>query len=267
MERASSEPVLRQEDYHLPCHGVAETGHAKRVLGGTQSKDDGKFSSRINQIIRAASKNPGPGKYVAHEDWKLGGGNKFAKSERTYKPMHKYPDPTLYERKDFALYPSNRSKDNVSSVPRVIHGKVPKGKKRSFLDQALKVGAELPGPGTYNTSQVARDRIDSKVTGASNWKKEATFGGKCAPDKSLAPNHYYINHAPREERSAIYSVPKELGKNFLDKAVKEKIVDLKSKRELPGPGTYAPVDLEKMSRGGFHMQLRGIARSSCSGYF
>jgi len=266
MERASSEPVLRQEDYHLPCHGVGDTGHAKRVLLGTYSKDDGKFSIRINQIIRSAAKNPGPGKYVAHEDWKLNGGMRFGKSERTYKPMHKYPDPTHYERKDFALFPSNRSKDNLSKNLRVAHGRMPKGKKRSFLDQALKVGSELPGPGTYNTAQVARNSLDAKVTGALDWKKEATFGGKCAPDKSLAPNHYYINFGPREERQAVYSVPKELGANFLDKAVKEKIVDLKSKKELPGPGTYAPVDLDKTSRGTFHCQLRGLSRSAASGY-
>jgi len=267
MEKSASEPVLRQEDYHLPCHGVGDTGPSGRVLSGPMSKDTGTFSSRINQIVRAASKVPGPGKYVAHEDWKLNGGRRFAKSERSYKPMHKNPDPTHYERKDLFSYPSNGGKDNLSQNHRVVHGKVPKGKRRSFMDQAIRHSNEVPAPGHYTVKQVAGDRLDSNVKGALNWSKEASSGGKMAADKSLAPNHYTINYSSSEHKQAVYTVPKVQAANFLDKAVKEKIIDLKTKREIPGPGTYPPIDINRTSRGTYHLQLRNLSRSPMSGYF
>jgi hypothetical protein len=267
MEHASSEPVLKQEDYRIPCHGVGDTGPAKRVILGTSSKDAGTFSSRINQIIRQAEKVPGPGKYVGHEDWVLNHGCGFAKTERTYKPMHKNPDPTTYERKDFFEHPSNRSKDVLSQNPRVTFGKIPKSKRRSFLDQAIRHGAEVPGVGHYTPKQVAADRMDIPIKGSTSWEREAKSGGKCQPDKSLASNHYNINYSSGEERVPNYTVPKEKAANFLDKAVKEKLIDLKNKKEIPGPGTYDSIDMNKTSRGTFHLQLRGLSRSAASGYF
>jgi len=254
----------------LPSNGVGDTGLAARNLHGPFAKDAGTFSSRINQIVRAAGKVPGPGKYLAHEDWRLNGGSRFAKTERSYKSMHKYPDPTTYERKDFFEQPSNRSKDNISQNHRIIHGRVPKGKRRSFLDGAIKHGAQVPAPGHYTPKQVACDRMDVNITGALNWNKEASFGGKMAPDKSLAPNHYTINYKSTEPKQAVYTVPKEVSANFLDKAVKEKIIDLKSKRELPGPGTYKTfesADMNRTSRGTYHLQLRNLSRSAVTGYF
>eukprot|EP00933_Yihiella_yeosuensis_P046437 TRINITY_DN41964_c0_g1_i1.p1 TRINITY_DN41964_c0_g1~~TRINITY_DN41964_c0_g1_i1.p1 ORF type:complete len:268 (-),score=48.80 TRINITY_DN41964_c0_g1_i1:72-875(-) len=267
MQGSSSEPVLRQEDYHLPCNGVGDTGHARRVILGIQSKDTGGYSSRINQIVKAAGKVPGPGKYMAHEDWKLNKGAGFGKGTRDYKPMHKNPDPTHYERKDFFSYPSNASKECFSKNARVKYGKMPTGKRRSFLDGVVKQSAQVPAPGHYTRKHVCNDRLDYNVTGALNWTKEVSSGGKMAPDKSLAPNHYSINYASQEPKQPVYTVPKERAANFLDKAVKEKIIDIRNKKEIPGPGTYNQTDINKESRGTYHLQLRGLTRNAMSGYF
>jgi hypothetical protein len=272
MEKSASEPILKDEDYHMPCHGVGATGPEPRMLHGPFQKDKGIYSSRINQIIKQAQKVPGPGKYVAHEDWSLNGGSRFAKLERSYKPMNKTPDPGTYERKDLGsggAY-SIGSKDCTSNHPRILYGKMPKGKRRSFLDQAMHAGAQTPDPGHYPIKHHFCDRVDLNVSGSLNWQRESqktkSIGAKKPDD--LAPNHYSPNYIMTEERLAIHSVPKELGKNFLDKAVKEKWVDARTKKEIPGPGTYnvQNFDDSRISRGTRHLQLRNLTKSPISGY-
>jgi len=272
MEKSASAPVLNNEDYYVPCHGVGETGHAKRTQHGPFMKDTGTYSSRINQIIRQAEKVPGPGKYVAHEDWRLAGGFRFAKLERTYKPMNKVPDPGNYERKDLGqpMAHSVGSKDNTSNHPRVLMGKIPKGKKRSFLDQAILKASQSPDPGHYPLVHRFCDRADLNIQGGPSWSREAQkTKGRGKKSEDLAPNHYTPNWSQSEERLANYTVPKETGKNFLDKAVKEKWADVRSKKELPGPGTYNThnFDDSRISRGCRHLQLRGLTKSPMSGYF
>lgn len=266
MEKSASEPVLRDEDYKLPSNGVGATGLGPKVLYGHQSLDPGKYSSRINQIIKQAEKVPGPGKYVAHTEWDKNRSNKFCSQERQYKPMNKTPAPTTYERKDFFMEPSNGAKDNLSHHYRVLHGKIPKGKKRSFTDQAIRAGAQTPGPGHYK--QPLQDVPPRKMT---DWAKEANKTKSMKQKvETLAPNHYKIDYhrLSSEPTGLVYSVPKEQGKNFIDKFVKEKWSDAKTKKELPGPGTY-PVhnfNHDKTSRGTMHLQLRGLTRASLSGY-
>jgi len=270
MEKSSSEPVLTQEDYAVPCHGIGDTGLAKRVTHGAMSKDDGKFSSRINQIQKAATRVPGPGKYVGHEDWRLNGGSKFAKKEAGYKPMHKNPDPTHYERKDFFQFPANACKESLSQNRRVVFGRVPKGNRRSFLDGAMRHGKEVPAPGHYYNKQVCANRLNTNPCGVTNWKVEDAGGGKVAPDKSLAPSHYTINYNQVTDKQAVYTVPKEKASNFLDKVVKEKWIDVRTKKELPGPGTYKTFDseaIDKTTRGTYQLQLRTLSRSATTGYF
>lgn len=273
MEHASSAPVLTNEDYNLPCHGVGDTGPAARVQHGPFAKDKGTFSSRINQIIRQAEKVPGPGKYVAHEDWTINKKPNWTKGERTYKPMNKVPDPTHYERKDFFEQVGNGGKDCLSHIPRVLGGKIPKGKRRSMTDMAVRAHAHVPPPGCYNVaSGMFSDRLAPHVTGTTSWQREmAVHVGRGQPEPySLAPSHYTINDTPTYERHAVYSVPKEKAANFLDKAVKEKLVDIKNKKEMPGPGTYwqkTDFDDRKLTRGTKMLQLRGLTRSAASGYF
>lgn len=276
MERSASAPgpVLEQEDYQVPYDGVGLTGHAKRILAGPMSKDKGTYSSRINQIIKQAEKVPGPGKYVAHEEWIEGktnhvihAGNKYSKGSRDYKSMNKTPGP-IYESKDFGTNVPISCKDSVSNNPRVTYGAVPKGKKRSFLDQAISQGGKVPAAGHNDFAH--NHKLPVAVTKVLSWKLEAkSSSSKKAPDKEIGPNHYTINYASSEEKHKGITVPKAKSQNFLEKAVSEKWVDVKSKKEIPGPGTYSTqtYDDSKFTRGTKALQLRGLSRSSVSGYF
>lgn len=262
---------MTNEDYFIPCHGVGDTGFKKSLLLGTIPKDKGIFSSRINQIVRQAEKVPGPGKYVAHEDWTLKTKSDMAKSERSYKSLNKIPSPTEYERKDIMMEVSNRGKDNVSCNRRVLGGTMPKGKKRSMTDQAIAHSAAVPGP-VYNITTKCGDRLSSEPTHITQWSKEVSaHKGKGTQElPSLAPNHYSIQYTQVDDRCARYSVPKEKAANFLDKAVKEKMISVKGKKEpLPGPGAYfkTEFDISKITRGTTHLQLKGLSRASLSGYF
>lgn len=285
MERSASEPTIQDSDYYLPCHGVGLTGHPGRTTHGGMSKDDGTTSSRIAQIQRQAAKYPGPGKYMAHDDWtvKIPGdnvhsGNKFSNGSRDYKPMHKSPDPRHYERKDIFSLGSNASKDTLSKNPRITYGKIPTGKRRSFLDAAEKQGKSVPAPGQYHSvDKICRNQLDSKLSKMTDWTKEQVKTKSRNPPKPSepAPGHYPtdVGWKAMEERIPNYSVPKEKATNFLDKAVKETMLpssDPKKKIPRPGPGHFLPSEhfkLEKTSRGSYLMQLRGLAKSPASGYF
>lgn len=269
MDRSASLPASGF-DYQLPRNGVGNTGFARRVQLGSSSKDPGTHSSRINQIVRQAGKVPGPGMYLGHKDWEKNDSFAFGKVERTYKSMNKVPDPAHYERKDIMDNPSTGSRDILSKNPRVLHGTIPKGRKRSFLDEASKRASTLPGAGSYEAKNASCDRLDIKVKGATSWDKEVT---RCArrkpPEKEVGPDHYNPSHAQVYERSANFSVPKSKGNNFVDKAVRSKLLDPRTKKEMPGPGTYDnhKMNDEKISKGTMHLQLRGLSRSAASGYF
>jgi len=277
MEASASAPVLRNEDYHVPCHGVALTGHANRILAGPMSKDKGTYSSRINQIMRQAEKVPGPGKYQAHEPWDEGkqahvihAGNKFPAGSRDYKPMNKTPAPATYENKNFNLGVAISSNQNLSCNPRTLYGQIPKGKRRSSLDGAMKAGAAAPGPGSNEMTQHRNNKMDTAHIKVLSWAKEQGKSKSNKPKEiEIGPNHYTINYGSSEEKPSAQTIPKAKAQNFLDKAVKEKYVDLKTKREVPGPGTYntQTYDDSKFTRGTRYLQLRGMSRSSVSGYF
>jgi hypothetical protein len=271
---APSLPVLSNEDYKIPSNGVGDTGHPNRVTHGAMSKDKGTFSSRINQIQRQAAKVPGPGMYVAHDDWKLKGGNKFPNGNREYKPMSKTPAPPTYETKNFGTSVSIATNEFLSNRPRIVLGKMPKGNRRSFLESAVKHGSAIPAPGTYTTTNKRGNQLDTSGTTTSikvlDWKREMQKSkGTGAPEKEIGPDHYTINYKHCEDAPNMISVPKALSQNFLDKAVKEKWVDVKSKKECPGPGTYNVhnFDDSRISRGTKYLQTRGLSRNSVSGFF
>lgn len=279
MEASASAPVLRSEDYFVPANGIGKTGHANRTCQGPFSRDKGTHSSRINQIVKQAQKVPGPGKYGGHDDWKNNGGNTFAKLERSYKQMNKVPAPHEHEQKfwttgtkdkEFMNNHINGAKDNLSHIPRITQGRIAKGKKRSFLDQAIAHSATCPGPGHVTPLPKFCNRPDLQVKGATDWRREATVTKSLAvPEKSIGPDHYNLNHNQVTDRLPLYSVPRESGKNFVDKAVKDKCLDgAAGKRYIPGPGTYSTheLDINKTSRGTFLLQLRGLTRSPMSGY-
>jgi len=242
------------------------------------SKDKGTYSSRINQIVRQAEKVPGPGKYQAHKEWDVKGGhkdhvihegNKFPNGSREYKPCNKTPAPATYEVKNFGTGVSISSNVNLSCNPRTLYGQMPKGKKRSFLDQAIAAGGKTPAPGQNDLVQHRNNKLDTSNIKVLDWKRELTkSGGKGAVEKEIGPNHYTINYSS-EPRQAGITVPKAKSQNFLDKAVREKLICHKTKREMPGPGTYNTHDYDdsKFSRGTKYLQLRGMQKSSVSGYF
>jgi|Transcript_18192 hypothetical protein len=286
MEGSASAPalkVLADEDYRVPSDGIGMTGHPKRVTHGAMSKDKGTFSSRINQIIRQAEKVPGPGKYVAHEPWEEGkrahvthAGNKFPTCGLDYKQMNKVPSPDHYEHKEIGVSgKSNAGGDHLSNRKRIVLGKISKGKKRSFLDQIeSRAKAYNTGPGSYEITKVkASNKLDT-ATSSSNikvlqWSREMVNNSKGGhKDMDVGPNHYSINYKHSESAPSMITFPKAKAQNFLDKAVKEKWVDVKSKKECPGPGTYKhDYDESKISRGTRYLQLRGMSRSAASGYF
>jgi len=269
MEASASAPVLRNEDYKIPCHGVGLTGHEPRVVMGPFSKDKGTYSSRINQITRQAGKVPGPGKYVAHDDWQLKGGSKFPNGNRDYKPMNKTPAPDLYESKEFYQGKSIGGNENLSNRRRIVLGHCPKGNRRSFLEGAIKHGSTVPAPGTYHTSVKRSNMLDINQDKTTSWAKEMVkTKGRGPTEKELGPD-YNLNWKHLEESAPSITVPKAKADNFLAKAVKEKWSDAKTKKELPGPGTYAVhnFDDSKITRGTKYLQTRGFSRSSVSGYF
>lgn len=271
MERSASEPVLRNEDYKVPSNGVGATGHPKRVLLGTHSKDTGEYSSRINMIIKQAGKTPGPGMYVAHTDWNRLGGNKFENSERVIRQMNKVPAPHHYEAKDFVDHHILGARSNLSQHPnRYTMGKISKGKKRSFTDQAVKHGESVPAPGQYDpkTSFKAGLTLD-RIAGTVSYGRESNrTSGKGTKAKEIGPTDYTLNWNQLEEVPPKYSVPKDPCNNFIDKAVRDTYVDRRGKQEMPGPGTYnlQNFDHNRTSRGTMLAQVRGISRTAMSGY-
>jgi len=270
MERSGSLPASGF-DYQLPRHGLGNTGPARKVQLGSCPKDKGTHSSRINQIIRQAEKVPGPGMYLAHKDWQKNDSFTFGRVERTYKSMNKVPGPSHYERKDIMDNPSTGSRDILSKNPKVLYGTMPKGKNRSFLDQACKHGSTLPGAGSYEAkTRASCNRLDIKVKGATSWDKEVTRAARRkAPEKEVSPDQYTPSHSLVQDRVPNYSISKDKGNNFVDKAVRSKMLDVRTKKELPGPGTYNnhKMNDEKISKGTMQLQLRGMSRSAASGYF
>jgi len=269
MEKSASAPTLTQEDYRLPCHGVGATGPPHRILYGFTPKDTGKASSRIAAIIKQAEKVPGPGMYLAHTDWKMGQTSKFALGSRDYKSMHKTPAGGAYESKDnFDMVPSIGARENLSNHHRLLHGKVFNGKRRSFLDSAIRQGDASPGP-IYNPAPGCSDRLPIKMAKTVAWDKEKnkTKSLKVKVEE-IGPDRYSPDFCRTEPKLPNWTVPKEAGKNFIDKFVKEKLLDVKTKKPMPGPDTSEMQDfnLDRVSRGTHLCQLRGLSRSACSGY-
>lgn len=275
----ASGPVLPDDDYCIP------KDIDDRILMGPFSKDKGTYSSRINQIIRQADKVPGPGKYVAHEEWDVANGkkahvihagNKFPAGTRDYKPCNKNPAPAHYENKDFYMGKSVGGGDHLSSNRRILYGQMTKGQRRSFLEGAMKQGKLMPAPGHYGSGaagslpQKRNNKMDVNTGPITSWARELVKnGGKGRVDKEIGPDHYKPNFFAAAATQPCHAIPKARAQNFLDKKVWEKMICRKSKKEMPGPGTYNTHDYDdsKFSRGTRYLQLRGMGRCSVSGYF
>jgi hypothetical protein len=254
---------------------------------GAFSKDTGEYSSRINQIIKQAQKYPGPGKYIGPDEWKPALSHAFCKAKTEWKPMHKNPDPTTYERKDFGsgvskeplrepIIVCNASRTSLSQNRRILYGSFPKGQRRSCFDSVVRQAAKLPAPGQYHAKDISKaqcftNRLNTKPIKITPWDKE---GSKAASKKvhveEIGPGHYTPSWDSSMDREPKFSVPKEPCSNFLDKAVGERMIKMPGAKPipLPGPGQYSTqtVPHGKISRGTMHSQLRGLSRNPASGY-
>merc|ERR1712039_649807 len=99
--------------------------------------------------------------------------------------------------------------------------------------------------------------------------EEQKTQGRGSAEPNIGPGTYKINYGPTEDKLPNWTVPKDPFNNFIDKATRETMIDKKKMKEMPGPGTYPlqGFDLNKLSRGTMHASLRGISRSTMSGYF
>jgi hypothetical protein len=199
--------------------------------------------------------------------------------------MHKGPDPTHYERKDFGagaptdaarepMIVCNSSKNNVSKNKRVLYGFFPKGQRRSCI-QPARGAAKLPGPGEYHPKEINKtmcfaNKLNPRAIKITPWDKETMKSvSKKVTMEEIGPGQYKPNFEMGYDRQPVFSVPKELCSNFLDKAVRERMQGTgKNRVPLPGPGQYDVQNfpLHKTSRGTFHSQLRGLSRNPASGY-
>jgi hypothetical protein len=241
----------------------------KKTLLGQFSKDKGEYSSRLGIIIKEAKKTPGPGKYLGHTDWLTKAsttGFKFEKGSREFKPLNKVPAPNHYERKDVMTERPIAASEVQSQKKRTKMGKFAKGPKRNFLDHIAEDAKTKPAPGQYHTgsAQVLRNRLELHH-GAPNFDDKKLTSKKAPPKADIAPNHYSPTYIHTEERLPNYSVPKALGTNYVDKAVRSKMLDKKT--PYPGPGQNDLIDLSKVSRGTTKLMLGGLGRGTCSGYF
>lgn len=267
------EKVLADEDYRVPCHGIADTGPEKRLLGGKFFKDDGVHSSRINQIVKQAGHTPGPGKYCGVHDWEEKGagglrGSKFLKCPLGVKMLNKTPAPDVYEGKNLTSGArSIASGTNLSQNKSILFGPISKGERRSFLASMEKISAQTPGPGKYEIQKHGRLNCMDPHSGTTSYKETKAVSRKETVKGSLAPNAYNPNFKHAEPSQPTVTFPKETGKNFVDKVVSGKWLDSKTKKMPPGPGAHELVDLSKVSRGTKICQIRGLSRSAVSGYF
>lgn len=183
--------------------------------------------------------------------------------------MHKNPPAGHYESKDFAMNPSVGARDNVSTHGRLLYGKIVAGKRRSFLDSAIRQGDASPGP-IYNPTPGCSDRLPIKMAKSVAWDKEKNKTKSLKVKVAeIGPDQYSLNFCRTEAHCPIWTVPKEAGKNFIDKFVREKLLDSKTKEPMPGPDAseMQNFDLDKTSRGTYHCQMRNLGRSASSGYF
>lgn len=294
MDRSASAPSairLSDEDYRVPCHGIGLTGPEKKIQLGKFSKDKGEFSSRMGQIFRDAKKTHGPAypPKHGHTEWvspqKVSGtrtihetvtrfGAKFETSSRDFKPLNKVPAPNHYERKDVGTERPNDCREIQSKFPRTKFGKCSKGPKRSFLDSIAELSATLPAPGQYfkePSSQVLRNKLEVHA-GSPSFEKKHTESRKPPAGPGIAPSKYEPQWTHSEERFPSWGFPKAKGNNFVDKAVRGKMLDKKT--PLPSPGMHdkagKPIpdtNLSLTSRGTKQLQLGGFGRGAASGYF
>lgn len=209
-------------------------------------KDTGELTSRLGQIKRQAAKVPGPGMYLGNTDWKLKGGFVFSKTSRDKGlRLNTVPAPGQYDNSQTQL-----------TKPRSIGGPLPKGTKRSFLDQAVEKSGKTPAPDKYQP-QYFRPHV--AVPSMSHGKR--TESRVKRTDKGTpGPGHYEPKYTAIEQQLPNYGTAKDTGNSFVDRVTK-------MKEKLPAPGHYEAGKMDKITRGGKWVQLMQLPRGPLMGKY
>lgn len=231
--------------FALTEYVVPKSGLLERVPGGQLPKDPGTHSSRLAQVVKAAGKTPGPGKY----DSKGTLGKRmflFSKTDKDKYNVKSAPTPA----------PGKYNMVETSKFrPRVTGGQIPKGKGHRPIYNT----SEGPAPGKYDP------KLSENHVMAPSMQKRVTESRRDALQRSQSvpgPGRYSPSFELQEIKEANYSVPKSAfdKTRFVDTVVR-------SRSFLPAPGKYDLVKLEKVSRGTKWCQINGLGRSPLNGIF
>lgn len=235
-----AEGGFSNEEYVVPKAGLLE-----RIPGGAVPKDPGTHSSRLAQVVKMASKTPGPGMYPTNKST-LGSRNfVFSKTKKDKYNVagSTVPAPGQYKMIDLA-----------KTKPRVVGGQISKGKGHRPIYSA----ADGPAPAHYNPKlldvHVMAPSMTHRITESrKDLKRSASVPG---------PGAYAPRYDSQEVREANYSVPKAAfdKTRFVDTIVR-------SHSYVPAPGIYNLTKLDKVSRGTKWCQIQGLGRSPLNGIF
>ncbi|CEM39840.1 unnamed protein product [Vitrella brassicaformis CCMP3155] len=205
-----------------------------------------KASALTDKIIKQARAVPGPGTYVKASNWaeegkKSAGVWSFSKSgldkgSCLSVPKHKSKEPGPGQYKADAL---------DVTLPRVTGGPASKGRKKTFLENAVWKAHQSPAPNAYKYEKVkphmGAPAFDVKKSGGERIK---------ALKKSDAPGpgHYKgykegpLTSGLTEAKAPAFPFTKGKGNNFVDYYVK-------LRRGVPGPNQYGQINPDKVSVG------------------
>lgn len=244
--------------FAMDGYKVPHCGLLPRVPSGQLAKDarDG-ITSRLGQIKIQAGKTPGPGYYVKHADWKDPVKKSIA-GTKTRTPEYSYPKCPLGQGEKLNKVPGPGTYDGTATgqtKPRVLQGRLSKGPKRNFLDNAKDQSAWKPPPGKYDPKQA-----DAPHMGAPTMLKKVSGTRKSAEKQAPGPGAYNPEWTQCEEREPKWGTSKQKAETYVDKVAK-------SKAKLPAPGKYDLIKLETITRGTKWTQVHGLGRSALHGTF
>lgn len=228
-------------EYQVPKAGLLE-----RVPGGALPKDPGTHSSRLAQVVKAAAKTPGPGKYDRQGTL----GKRMFMFSKTSKDKYNVAPASTPAPGKYNLVEMSKTK------ARVTGGQIPKGKGH----RPIYATGEGPAPGKYDPKL-----LENHVMAPSMTKRVTETRKDPAMQKSASvpgPGRYSPSFDTLENREANYSVPRAAfdKTRFVDTIVR-------SHSYVPAPGKYDLIKLEKVSRGTKWCQINGLGRSPVNGIF
>jgi hypothetical protein len=242
-------------------YSVPKCGMLPRVPSGQLAKDsrDG-VTSRLGQIKIQAGKTPGPGYYIKHADW-ADPIKKCIGNTKSMEPKYSYPKCPRSQGEKMNKVPGPGTYDGTATgqtKPRVLMGKAAKGPKRNFLDNAKAQAAWVPAPGTYDHTK----RADVPHMGAPAFELSKKVAGtrKGAEKQAPGPGAYTPGWTQCETKEPNWGTSKSSSMTYVDKVAQ-------SKKNLPAPGKYDLIPIEKITRGTKWTQVHGLGRSALHGTF